>query len=64
MRTLGNLRAARAGDLVPIPAFDKTRDDRVPESEWTSHRGPVEVVCSKAGAWAHVLNRRTHWLRR
>ena len=44
MRTLGNLRAARAGDLVPIPAFDKTRDDRVPESEWTSHRGPVEVV--------------------
>jgi len=44
MRTLGNLRAARAGDLVPIPACDKTRDDRVPESEWTSHRGPVEVV--------------------
>lgn len=44
MRTLGNLCAARAADLVPIPAFDKTHDDRVPESEWIPHRGPVEVV--------------------
>ena len=24
--------------------FDKSRDDRVPEAEWTPHRGPVEVV--------------------
>jgi D-glycerate 3-kinase len=44
MRTLLNLLEAGAGDTVPIPQFDKSRDDRVPETDWTPHRGAVEVV--------------------
>jgi D-glycerate 3-kinase len=44
MRTLLRLLEADAADSVAIPKFDKARDDRVPEAEWTPHRGPVEVV--------------------
>jgi D-glycerate 3-kinase len=44
IRTILNLLQAGARDDVPIPTFDKTRDDRVPEGEWTQHHGPVEVV--------------------
>jgi len=44
MRTLSNLLEAGAADSVPIPKFDKSRDDRVPEAEFTAHRGAVEVV--------------------
>jgi D-glycerate 3-kinase len=44
MRTLLSLLKAGAADAVAIPKFDKSRDDRVPEAEWTPHRGPVEVV--------------------
>jgi D-glycerate 3-kinase len=44
MRTLLNLIEAGAADAVLIPKFDKSRDDRAPEAEWTPHRGPVEVV--------------------
>lgn len=43
-RTILNLLQAGAGDVVPIPTFDKTRDDRAPEAEWRQHQGPVEVV--------------------
>jgi D-glycerate 3-kinase len=44
MRTLLNLLEAGAADTVPIPSFDKSRDDRVPEAGWALHRGAVEVV--------------------
>jgi D-glycerate 3-kinase len=44
MHTLLSLLEAGAADSVAIPRFDKSRDDRVPESQWTSHRGPIEVV--------------------
>jgi len=44
IRTLMNLLQASLAGPVPIPKFDKSRDDRVPEAEWTPHRGPVEVV--------------------
>ena len=44
MRTVLNLFEAGAADTVPIPRFDKSRDDRVPETDWTPHRGRVEVV--------------------
>lgn len=29
---------------VPLPRFDKTRDDRAPESSWPVHSGGAEVV--------------------
>jgi D-glycerate 3-kinase len=44
IRTLSNLLQASAANTVPIPKFDKSRDDRVPETDWTPHQGPVEVV--------------------
>jgi D-glycerate 3-kinase len=44
MRTLLSLIEAGAADTVSIPKFDKSRDDRVPETDWTRRRGPVEVV--------------------
>jgi D-glycerate 3-kinase len=44
MRTLLKLLQAGAADTVPIPTFDKSRDDRLAEAAWTPHRGPVEVV--------------------
>jgi D-glycerate 3-kinase len=44
MRTLLNLIGTGAADTVPIPRFDKSRDDRVPQAQWTPYRGPVEVV--------------------
>jgi D-glycerate 3-kinase len=44
MRTLLNLLEAGAADTVSIPKFDKSHDDRAPETDWTPHRGPVEVV--------------------
>ena len=43
-RVLDQLLAADADDIVPIPAFDKSRDDRAPMQEWPLHRGPVKVV--------------------
>lgn len=44
VRTVMNLLQASAADTVLLPKFDKSRDDRVPEAQWTTHRGPVEVV--------------------
>ena len=44
IHTLLNLLQASAADTVPIPQFDKSRDDRLPEGQWTPHRGSVEVV--------------------
>jgi len=42
--TIAALLAARPGDAVPLPFFDKTRDDRAPRDEWAVHRGPAGVV--------------------
>jgi D-glycerate 3-kinase len=33
-----------AGGRVAIPAFDKAHDDRLPESQWPTVEGPVDVV--------------------
>jgi D-glycerate 3-kinase len=44
IHTVLHLMQASAADTVAIPKFDKSCDDRVPEAQWTPHRGPVEVV--------------------
>jgi D-glycerate 3-kinase len=43
-RVLDALCAARAGELVRCPRFDKAQDDRAPESAWPSWSGPTDVV--------------------
>lgn len=43
-RVIATLRKARAGDQTPIPAFDKSIDDRVPESQWPSFQGVASVI--------------------
>ncbi|PCM43463.1 hypothetical protein [Marinobacter sp. ANT_B65] len=43
-RIIDQLRHAGPGDQTPIPAFDKSHDDRVPESEWPVFEGPAEVI--------------------
>ena len=35
---------AGPGDQTPIPAFDKARDDRVPEAGWPVFRGRADVI--------------------
>jgi D-glycerate 3-kinase len=44
MRTIRALTEAGEGDEVAIPAFDKGRDDRRPEPEWTAWRGEADLV--------------------
>lgn len=44
LRTLEALRKARRGEGVPVPAFDKARDDRRPEAQWPLFRGPAEMI--------------------
>jgi len=34
----------QAGEEVTSPQFDKALDDRLPESAWLNHTGPVDVV--------------------
>ena len=43
-RLIARLTAAGAGIPTPIPAFDKSRDDRAPEADWPVFRGRAEVV--------------------
>jgi len=43
-RIIDQLRRAGPGDQTPIPAFDKSHDDRVPESEWPVFKGCAEVI--------------------
>jgi D-glycerate 3-kinase len=38
------LCALQKGESALIPAFDKSRDDRYPESDWPSVHGPVDLV--------------------
>ncbi|TNC89521.1 MAG: hypothetical protein CSH49_07085 [Alcanivorax sp.] len=43
-RVLDELLASGPDDVVPIPAFDKSMDDRAPMQAWPLHRGCVHVV--------------------
>ncbi|WP_417519726.1 hypothetical protein [Marinobacter sp.] len=43
-RVVDQLRTAGSGDHTRIPAFDKSRDDRVPRSEWPVFEGRAEIV--------------------
>lgn len=43
-RVLDQLIAADVDDVVPIPSFDKARDDRAPLQEWPLHRGRVQII--------------------
>ncbi len=38
------LRLLQQGETFMLPAFDKSRDDRYPQSDWTSVTGPVDLV--------------------
>jgi len=42
--TLSALLAADAQSRVPLPSFDKSRDDRVPRDQWRDHDGRCDVV--------------------
>jgi D-glycerate 3-kinase len=44
LRTIQGLKEAGEGNEVPIPAFDKGRDDRCPKEEWTKWRGEADLV--------------------
>jgi len=44
MTTIRALSAAREGDAVSIPAFDKATDTRHPESCWPTHEGPCDAI--------------------
>lgn len=43
-RVLDELLGAGADDVVAIPAFDKSQDDRAPMAEWPLHRGQVKII--------------------
>lgn len=44
LATLNALREARDGDVVVLPRFDKSRDDRRPRKQWDAVAGPVDIV--------------------
>ncbi|MDX1557891.1 MAG: hypothetical protein R3193_03210 [Marinobacter sp.] len=43
-QVLHRLRSAAPEDATPIPAFDKSRDDRVPREQWPVFGGRAEVI--------------------
>ncbi len=43
-RVLDELLAAGADDVVAIPTFDKSQDDRAPMAQWPLHRGEVKII--------------------
>ncbi len=43
-QTIDRLKEAGPHTLTPIPAFDKSRDDRAPEQDWDDFRGRAEVI--------------------
>lgn len=57
---------ASEGDTIPIPRFDKARDERRPQAEWDSVTGPVDVVffegwcvgCPPIPPWREPINDR------
>lgn len=44
MATIQGIKALGADESIEIPRFDKAADDRAPVSDWTSVRGPVDLV--------------------
>ena len=43
-RTLTSLGGLESGETFLLPRFDKSIDDRAPESEWPSVEGPLDLV--------------------
>jgi D-glycerate 3-kinase len=43
-QVLNRLRSAASEYVTPIPAFDKSRDDRVPRDQWPVFGGRAEVI--------------------
>jgi len=43
-RILDQLRGLPAGKSLSLPRFEKSHDDRVPESQWGSVTGPLDLV--------------------
>lgn len=43
-RTLKDLRSLKRGETLRVPAFDKSNDDRVADSEWVHIDGPLDAV--------------------
>ncbi|WP_373002331.1 hypothetical protein [Marinobacter sp.] len=43
-QVLHRLRSAGPDDASPIPAFDKSRDDRVPRDQWPVFGGRAEII--------------------
>lgn len=43
-QVVDRLRSAGSDDQTPIPAFDKARDDRVPEADWPVFQGRADVI--------------------
>ena len=43
-QVIDQLRSAGPGDQTPIPAFDKSMDDRVPRMDWPEFQGPARVI--------------------
>jgi len=43
-QVIEGLTTAAEGARTPIPAFDKSRDDRAPEADWPVYQGLAEVV--------------------
>jgi D-glycerate 3-kinase len=44
MQLIDLLRGADGSHPVVLPSFDKSRDERRPESQWTSFQGPADIV--------------------
>jgi D-glycerate 3-kinase len=44
VRVLESLGRQAPGEHLEIPSFDKARDDRRPESDWSRFEGPADVV--------------------
>lgn len=44
IRVVNGLATLGRNDTLPIPRFDKARDDRAPDSAWPVATGPVDVV--------------------
>lgn len=42
--TIEALQGASATEIVPIPAFDKSIDDRLPQAQWPQYQGQAVVV--------------------
>ncbi len=41
---INRLLAAKAGDNIALPVFDKAHDDRKPKTEWPTIEGPIDVI--------------------